>query len=94
MAFKVEKKLLKTVSSGVNYSCRKSQVKLADQNSVHAGTCAAKLKKRKEKTNSNEAKKKKITYFPKSASFNHFVSPKSWENFSMIRTTMSGTKNT
>ena len=60
MAFKVEKKLLKAVSSGVNYSCRKSQVKLADQNSVHAGTCAAKLKKkRKEKRNSNEAKKKK-----------------------------------
>ena len=92
MAFKVERKLLKAVSWGVNYSCRKSQVKLADQNSVHAGTCAAKLKK--EKRNSYEAKKKKITYFPKSASFNHFVSPKSWENFSMIRTTMSGTKNT
>ena len=76
MAFKVEKKLLKTVSSGVNYSCRKSQVKLADQNSVHAGTCAAKLKK--EKRNSNEAKKKKkITFFPKSASFTskHFASP-------------------
>lgn len=75
MAFKVEKKLLKAVSSGVNYSCRKSQVKLADQNSVHAGTCAAKLKK--EKRNSNEAKKKKITFFPKSASFTskHFVSP-------------------
>ena len=49
MAFKVEKKLLKTVSSGVNYSCRKSQVKLADQNSVHAGTCAAKLKKEKKR---------------------------------------------
>ena len=57
MAFKVEKKLLKAVNSGVNYSCRKSQVKFADQNSVHAGTCAAKLKK--EKRNSNEAKKKK-----------------------------------
>ena len=49
MAFKVEKKLLKAVSSGVNYSCRKSQVKLADQNSVHAGTCAAKLKKEKKR---------------------------------------------
>ena len=76
MAFKVEKKLLKAVSSGVNYSCRKSQVKLVDQNSVHAGTCAAKLKK--EKRNSNEAKKKKkITFFPKSASFTskHFASP-------------------
>ena len=76
MAFKVEKKLLKAVSSGVNYSCRKSQVKLADQNSVHAGTCAAKPKKGKR--NSNEGKKKKkITYFPKSASFTskHFVSP-------------------
>ena len=93
MAFKVEKKLLKTVSSGVNYSCRKSQVKLADQNSVHAGTRAAKLKKEK-KRGTVTKQKKKITYFPKSASFNHFVSPKSWENFSMIRTTMSGTKNT
>ena len=61
MAFKVEKKLLKAVNSGVNYSCRKSQVKLADQNSVHAGTCAAKLKK--EKRNSNEAKKKRSPSF-------------------------------
>ena len=76
MAFKVEKKLLKTVSSGVNYSCRKSQVKLADQNSVHAGTCAAKLKKEKKRgTVTKQKKKKKITYFPKSASFKHFVSP-------------------
>ena len=49
MAFKVEKKLLKAVSWGVNYSCRKSQVKLAAQNSVHAGTCAAKLKKEKKR---------------------------------------------
>lgn len=78
MAFKVEKKLLKAVSSGVNYSCRKSQVKLADQNSVHAGTCAAKLKKEKKReTVTKQKKKKKITYFPKSASFTskHFVSP-------------------
>ena len=74
MAFKVEKKLLKTVSSGVNYSCRKSQVKLADQNSVHAGTCAAKLKKEKKRETVTK-QKKKITYFPKSASFKHFVSP-------------------
>ena len=76
MAFKVEKKLLKTVSSGVNYSCRKSQVKLADQNSVHAGTCAAKLKKEKKRETVTK-QKKKITYFPKSASFTskHFVSP-------------------
>ena len=72
MAFKVEKKLLKAVNSGVNYSCRKSQVKLADQNSVHAGTCAAKLKKEKKR---GTVTKKKITYFPKSASFKHFVSP-------------------
>ena len=76
MAFKVEKKLLKAVSSGVNYSCRKSQVKLADQNSVHAGTCASKLKnKKKRETVTKQKKKKKITYFPKSASFKHFVSP-------------------
>ena len=79
MAFKVEKKLLKTVSSGVNYSCRKSQVKLADQNSVHAGTCAAKLKKEKKRgtVTKQKKKKKKITYFPKSASYTskHFVSP-------------------
>ena len=78
MAFKVEKKLLKAVSSGVNYSCRKSQVKLADQNSVHAGTCAAKLKKEKKReTVTKQKKKKKIIYFPKSASFTskHFVSP-------------------
>ena len=76
MALKVEKKLLKTVSSGVNYSCRKSQVKLADQNSVHAGTCAAKLKKEKKRETVTK-QKKKITYFPKSASFTskHFVSP-------------------
>ena len=76
MAFKVEKKLLKTVSSGVNYSCRKSQVKLADQNSVHAGTCAAKLKKEKKRETVTK-QKKKITYFPNSASFTskHFVSP-------------------
>ena len=76
MAFKVEKKLLKTVSSGVNYSCRKSQVKLADQNSVHAGTCAAKLKKEKKRETVTK-QKTKITYFPKSASFTskHFVSP-------------------
>lgn len=78
MAFKVEKKLLKAVNSGVNYSCRKSQVKLADQNSVHAGTCAANLKKEKKRgTVKKEKKKKKITYFPKSASYTskHFVSP-------------------
>ena len=77
MAFKVEKKLLKAVSSGVNYSCRKSQVKLADQNSVHAGTCAAKLKKEKKRGTVTKQKKKKITYFPKSASYTskHFVSP-------------------
>ena len=76
MAFKVEKKLLKTVSSGVNYSCRKSQVKLADQNSVHAGTCAAKLKKEKKREKVTK-QKKKITYFPKNAPFTskHFVSP-------------------
>ena len=75
MAFKVEKKLLKAVSSGVNYSCRKSQVKLADQNSVHAGTCAAKLKN--EKKRGTVTKQKKKSYFPKSASFTskHFVSP-------------------
>lgn len=59
MAFKVEKKLLKAVSSGVNYSCRKSQVKLADQNSVHAGTCAAKLKKEKKRGTVTKQKKKK-----------------------------------
>lgn len=76
MAFKVEKKLLKAVNSGVNYSCRKSQVKLADQNSVHAGTCAAKLKKEKKRgTVTKQKQKKKIAYFPKSASFKHFVSP-------------------
>lgn len=57
MAFKVEKKLLKTVSSGVNYSCRKSQVKLADQNSVHAGTCAAKLKNEKKRGTVTKQKK-------------------------------------
>ena len=59
MAFKVEKKLLKAVSSDVNYSCRKSQVKLADQNSVHAGTCAAKLKKEKKRGTVTKQKKKK-----------------------------------
>ena len=59
MAFKVEKKLLKAVSSGVNYSCRKSQVKLGDQNSVHAGTCAAKLKKEKKRGIVTKQKKKK-----------------------------------
>lgn len=77
MAFKVEKKLLKVVNYCVNYSCRKSQVKLADQNSVHAGTCAAKLKKEKKRgtVTKQKKKKKKITYFPKSASFKHFVSP-------------------
>lgn len=57
MAFKVEKKLLKAVSSGVNYSCRKSQVKLADQNSVHAGTCAAKLKSEKKRGTVTKQKK-------------------------------------
>lgn len=60
MAFKVEKKLLKAVSSGVNYSCRKSQVKLADQNSVHAGTCAAKLKKEKKRGTVTKQKKKRL----------------------------------
>ena len=59
MAFKVERKLLKAVSWGVNYSCRKSQVKLADQNSVHAGTCAAKLKKEKKRGTVTKQKKKK-----------------------------------
>ena len=57
MAFKVEKKLLKAVNSGVNYSCRKSQVKLADQNSVHAGTCAAKLKNEKKRGTVTKQKK-------------------------------------
>ena len=63
MAFKVEKKLLKTVSSGVNYSCRKSQVKVADQNSVHAGTCAAKLKKEKKRGTVTKQKKKRLPTF-------------------------------
>ena len=57
MAFKVERKLLKAVSWGVNYSCRKSQVKLADQNSVHAGTCAAKLKNEKKRGTVTKQKK-------------------------------------
>ena len=59
MAFKVEKKSLKAVNSGVNYSCRKSQVKLAAQNSVHAGTCAAKLKKEKKRGTVTKQEKKK-----------------------------------
>lgn len=63
MAFKVERKLLKAVSSGVNYSCRKSQVKLADQNSVHAGTCAAKLKNEKKKETVTKQKKKRLPTF-------------------------------
>lgn len=67
MAFKVEKKLLKVVNYGVNYSCRKSQVKLADQNSVHAGTCAAKLKKEKKRgtVTKQKKKKKRLPTFPR-----------------------------
>lgn len=67
MAFKVEKKLLKVVNYCVNYSCRKSQVKLADQNSVHAGTCAAKLKKEKKRgtVTKQKKKKKRLPTFPR-----------------------------